>query len=70
MISTGNFHLIRVCSIFLPISPKLLVLNLSSNFTKMVTIKSGLFDCERMISVDYIMNARAREHSKVRLPVL
>ena len=45
------------------------LLNLSSNFTKMVTFESykpGLSDCERRISVDYIMNAL--EHSKVRLP--
>ena len=45
------------------------LLNLSSNFTRMVTFESyklGPSDCERMISVDYIMNAL--QHSKVRLP--
>ena len=45
------------------------LLNLSSNFTKMATIecqKPGIYDCERIISVDYIMNAP--EPSKVRLP--
>ena len=42
------------------------LLNLSSNFTKIVTFESykpDLSDCERMISVDYIINAL--EHSKV-----
>ena len=41
----------------------------TESFTKMVTFeryKPGLSDCERMISVDHIMNAL--EHSKVRLP--
>ena len=45
------------------------LLRLSSNFTKMVTFESQkpcLSDCERMISVDYIMNTL--EHSKVGLP--
>ena len=45
------------------------LLNLSSNFTKMVTFESyklGLSDCERMFTVHYIMNAL--KHSKVRLP--
>ena len=45
VISTGNFHLTRICSFFQ---------------------KPDLSDCERMISVDYIMNAL--EHSKVWLP--
>ena len=42
--------------------------NLSSSFTKLTAIKSqkpGLSACERMISVDCIMNAL--EHCKVRL---
>ena len=44
------------------------LLNLSSNFTKIVTIESlkpGISDCETIISVDYIMNAL--EHTKFRL---
>ena len=45
------------------------LLNLSSNFRKMMTFESFvpcLSDCETMISVDYIMNAL--KHCKVRLP--
>ena len=45
------------------------LLSLSSNFTKMVTFEKakspGPSDCERMISVDCIMNTL--EHSKIRL---
>ena len=47
------------------------LLNLSSNFTKVVTVESykpGLSHCERMISVYYIM--KALKHSKVQLPFL
>ena len=47
------------------------LLNLSLNFTKMVTFESykpGLSRCKRMISVDYIMNAL--KHPKVRLPFI
>ena len=41
-------------------------LNFSSNFAQIVTmegLKPDLFDCERMISIDYIMNAL--EYSKI-----
>ena len=56
VILTGNFHLTRICSIFLQISQR----------WWHSKAKSLVFPTGRMISVDYTMNAL--EHSKVRLP--
>ena len=55
-ISAGNFYFIRICSI----------LQISQKMVTFECYKPGLSDCERMISVDYIINAL--EHFKVRLP--
>ena len=53
-ISTGNFYSIRIFSIFLQISQKMVTFE---------SYKPGL--SERMISVDYM---NALKHSKVRVP--
>ena len=66
LIRFRNNAQVEICDFDRQFSFDSYLLNLSSNFTKMVTfesLKPDLSDRERMISVHYIMNAL--EYSKV-----